>query len=150
MLNDEDNLQALFEMDRFVRLMAVAPCADEIVGVVRAYLASWSGERIDRLQATDKGWAPFDEYLRPFPVGGVEDLRKIGGSVRIRCRELEASGASISHELRELDLFFFFANESLEVHEAPARRVAHAPAPPPPFHAGFLPVAGERTYEQRT
>ena len=149
MLNDKDNLQALFELDRFVRLMAVAPSTDKILVVVRAYLASWSRERISSLQATDKGWAPFDEYLRPYPVSGVEDLRQIGSSVRIRFRELEVSSESISPELRELDLLFFFANQSLEVHETPTRRVIYEPDPPS-CHAGFLPVVGERAYERRT
>ena len=149
MLNDEDNLQALFEMDRFVRLMALAPSTDKILVVVRSYLASWSRERIARLQATDKGWTPFDEYLRPYPVSGVEDLRQIGSSVRIRYRELEVSSESISPELRELDLLFFFANQSLEVHETPTRRVIYEPDSPS-CHAGFLPVVGERAYERRT
>lgn len=129
--NNEDHLKSLLEMDRFVRLMAVAPCIDGIVEAVRAYLASWSMERIDRLQSADKGWAPFDEWRRPYPVGCVEDVRQIAGSVRIRCRELEASGERISFELRELDLFCYFANESFEVHEPPAPRanwgLAHTP-----------------------
>ena len=137
MQTGNDSLQTLLEMDRFVRLMAVAPCTDEIVAVVRAYLASWSGERVARLRYTDEGWAPFDEYCRPYLVGDVGDVRQIGGSVRIRYREREASGAGISRELLELDLFFFFANESLESHEAPARRRDHSS------------TGGDSTYQYR-
>ncbi len=122
----DGDLTALFEMDRFVRLMAVAPGQVEVVRVVRAYLSSWSRERIIRLQASDAGWVPFDERQEPFRVSSIEDVRQIRGSVRIRCRELEASGAAVARELLELDLFFFFANESLEAHESPHGRRAYA------------------------
>lgn len=125
MTTTDNTLDALFEMDRFVRLMAVASGTAGVVAVVRAYLAGWSKERILRLQAGDAGWAPFDEGQRPFPIVCVDDVRRIGGPVRIRCRELRASDIRISPELLELDLFFFFANESLAVHE-PARTLAPA------------------------
>ena len=117
MLTADNKFDSLLEMDRFVRLMAVASGATGIVAVVRAYLASWSKERIVRLQATDAGWAPFDEYQQPFTLVGVNDVRQIRNSVRIRCRELEASGLRIVPELIELDLILFFATESLDVHE---------------------------------
>ena len=120
MATTDDTLDALFEMDRFVSLMAAASGAIGVVDVVRAYLAGWSIERITRLQATDAGWAPFDEYQQPFPIFSADDVHQIGGSVRIRCRELRASDIRIAPELLELDLFFFFANQSLAVHE-PAR-----------------------------
>lgn len=126
---------SLSEMDRFVRLMAVATGTAGVVAVVRAYLAGWSKERILRLQATDAGWAPFDEYQQPFPVFSVDEVRQIGGSVRIRCRELRASDLSVAPELLELDLFFFFADETLAVHE-PAR--SRAPARAMPAHRGDL------------
>ena len=121
MATTEDTLDALCDMDRFVRLMAVASGTAGIVCVVRAYLAGWSKERVARLQKTDAGWAPFDEYQEPFPVSGVDDVRQLGSSVRIRCRELRASDLKVAPELLELDLFFFFANESLAVH-GPAPR----------------------------
>ena len=106
--------------------MGAAAKPSEIVSVVRTYLASWSKERIIRVQANDAGWTPFDEYLRPFAVLKVDDVRRIRSSIRIRCRELEASGLAIATELVELDLFFYFANESLVAHEPP---FARAPAP---------------------
>ncbi len=117
MATTDDVLDALSELDRFVRLMAVASGTAGVVDVVRAYLAGWSKERIIRLQATDAGWAPFDEYQQPFPIFSANDVRQVGGSVRIRCRELGASDLRIATELLELDLFFFFASESLAVHE---------------------------------
>jgi len=125
MATTEHTLDALSEMDRFVRLMAIASGTAGVVAVVRAYLESWSKDRIIRLQATDAGWAPFDEFQQPFPVFSAKDVHEIEGSVRIRCRELRASELRIAPELLELDLFFFFANESLAVHE-PTR--SRAPA----------------------
>ena len=122
-----NDIDALLEMDRFVSLMGVASGPGEVVSVVRAYLENWSQERIVRVQATDAGWTPFDEYRRPLPIFGADDVRRIRGSIRIRCRELEASDLEIAPELLELDLFFFFANESLAVHESPSR--ARVPAP---------------------
>lgn len=126
MMTTDDNIDALLEMDRFVRLMAVASGTAEIVAVVRTYLASWSKERIFRLRATNAGWAPFDEYQRPFALSRVNDVRQIRNSVRIRCRELEASGIKIAPELLELDLVLFFANESLDAHEPSHRELANA------------------------
>jgi hypothetical protein len=129
----DHNLDALLEADRFVRLMAAASGPEEILRVIRAYLASWSKERIIRVQATDAGWAPFDEYRRAFPIASVSDVRKISGPLRIRFRELKASDMRIAPELLELDLFFFFAEESLAVHASvPHTRV---PARSIPTHA---------------
>jgi hypothetical protein len=110
--------------------MAVASSAAGVVAVVRAYLAGWSKARVRRLQATDAGWAPFDEYERPFPIHSANDVRRIGGPVRIRCRELRISDLRIAPELLELDLFFYFADESLAVHE-PVRSPAPVRATPP-------------------
>ena len=135
MATPDDTLDALSEMDRFVRLMALATGTAGVVAVVRAYLKSWSKERIGRLQARDAGWAPFDEYQQPFPVYTAADVRRIGGPVRIRCRELRASDLAVAPELLELDLFFFFVDESLAVHEpAPSR----APARAASFHRGGI------------
>lgn len=140
-------LDALSEMDRFVRLMAIASGTAGVVNVVRAYLAGWPKERIIRLQATDAGWAPFDESQQPFPVLSVNDVRQIGGALRIRCRELRASDLRIAPELLELDLFFFFADESLAVHE-PARSLPSARVMPPHL-GGFRQSSDDRGNERR-
>jgi hypothetical protein len=126
MANTDNNIDALLELDHYVRRMGAASNPAAIVSVVRAYLANWPKKRIVRVQASDAGWAPFDEYLRPFPVLDIDDVRRMRSSVRIRCRELEASGIAIAPDLIELDLFFFFANESLVAHESPRTR---APVP---------------------
>lgn len=120
MATTDDTLDALSTMDRFVRLMAVASGRAAVVAAIEAYLESWSSERVRCLQETDAGWVPFDELQRPFPLSSVSDVLKIAGALRIRCRELSASDMKISSELLELDLFFFFAEESLAVFE-PAR-----------------------------
>jgi len=146
MATTDNTLDALSEMDRFVRLMAVASGTTGVVAVVRAYLAGWSKERVLRLQATDAGWTPFDEFQRPFPIVSVDELRQLGGSVRIRCRELRASDIAVSPELLELDLFFFFADESLAVHE-PAR--SQAPVRVMPLHRNGFRQSVTREHEQR-
>lgn len=120
MTTTDDALDALSTMDRFVRLMAVASGTAAVVAAVEAYLESWSSERVRCLQEADDGWVPFDDHQRPFAVSSVSDVRKIAGALRIRCRERSASDARISPELLELDLFFFFVEESLAVFE-PAR-----------------------------
>lgn len=117
MATTDNNIDALLELERFVRLMAAAPRSSEIVPVVRAYLASWTNQRIVNLQSLHAGWAPFDEYQHPFRIISVSDVRQVRNSIRMRCRELEASGLRIGSELLELDLFFLFACESLDVHE---------------------------------
>ena len=133
MATTDDTLDSLIELDRFVRLMAVATGTDGVVAAVRAYLDGWSKERILRVQARDAGWVPFDEYQQPFPIYSANDVRRIGGPVRIRCRELRISDLRIAPELLELDLFFYFADESLAVHE-PARSLT--PFRATPSHRG--------------
>lgn len=123
MATTDDTLDALSTMDRFVRLMAVASGRAEVVAAIEAYLESWSSERVRCLQETDAGWVPFDELQRPFPLSSVSDVRKIAGALRIRCRERSASDMKISPELLELDLFFFFVEESLAVFEPVRSRV---------------------------
>jgi hypothetical protein len=146
MATTDDTLDALSELDRFVRLMALASGTAGVVAVIRAYLAGWSKERVLRLQATDAGWAPFDAYQQPFPIFSFSDVHRIGGPVRIRCRELRASDMRIAPELLELDLFFFFANESLAVHE-PVR--AQAPVRVMPSHHSGFHQSGGRGNEHR-
>lgn len=144
MVGTDDTLETLSEMDRFARLMAIAPGTAGVVAVVRAYLAGWSKAGILRLQSNDAGWAPFDECQRPFPIFSASDVRKIGGSIRIRCRELRASDMRIAPELLELDLLFFFADESLAVHE-PVR--SRAPVRVTPTHrTGYGPVTSSRPH----
>lgn len=126
MANAENNIDTLLESDRFVRLMAAASRPSEIAAVVRAYLASWSEDRIVRLQSAHAGWVPFDEYQQPFPVASVGNVRQIRSSVRIRCRELVASGRRIEPELVELDLFLYFANESIDAHQPEHSHTADA------------------------
>ena len=140
-------LDALSETDHFVRLMAVASGTADIINVVRAYLAGWSRERILRLQKTDAGWAPFDEYQQPFPISSVDDLRQLGDSVRIRCREVNASDVRIAPDLLELDMLFFFANQSVSVHQP-----SHAQRPEriaPPQHYGLCQFSRGRGQELR-
>lgn len=110
-------LESLTQLDRYVRLMGAVPTIEGIVDVVRTYLAEWPRSRILRLQSMDAGWAPFDDNQQAMPVEDADDVRRIFASVRNQCAALRAAGLTLSPELLELDLFFFFANESMDVHQ---------------------------------
>ena len=110
-------LESLTQLDRYVRLMGAVPTIEGIVGVVRAYLAEWPRSRVLRLQSMDAGWAPFDDNQQALPIDDADDVRRVSASVRNQCAALRTTGLTLSPELLELDLFFFFANESMDVHE---------------------------------
>lgn len=120
-------LESLTQLDRYVRLMGAVPTIDGIVDVVRIYLAEWPRARVLRLQSMDAGWAPFDDNQQAAPIEDAEDVRRIFASVRNQCAALRAAGLTLSPELLELDLFFFFANESMGVHQ-PEYAAARPPA----------------------
>jgi hypothetical protein len=117
MATTEYVLDSLAEMDRFVRLMAAASGAAGIVDAVSEYLAGWSTARVLSLQKIDAGWAPFDDRQQPVPVYGALDVLQICDSVRSQCIALKESGITLTPELLELDLFFFFARQIVEDHE---------------------------------
>jgi len=115
MATNDSVLDSLGKMDRYIKLMAPAATTDGLVDVVRAYLASWSRARILSLQAMDAGWAPFDDDQRPLPIHDAEDVRQVCIAVRNQCTALRAAGLKPTPELLEVDLFFFFANMSVEI-----------------------------------
>ena len=123
-------LDSLTQLDRYVRLMGAAAALDGIVAVVRAYLAGWAKSRILSLQSMDAGWAPFDDDQQPLPIHDAEDVRRICVAVRDQCMALRAAGLTLTPELLELDLFFFFANESMGAHEP---EYANTPSPTTPL-----------------
>jgi len=104
-------LESLIEVDHYAHLMARAQDTDAVTSVLNTYLSSWSEERIERLQAIDGGWAPFDEWLRPMPILGVRDILFLPRAIRDHCRAVRAAGVEIATELLELDLVLFFAAE---------------------------------------
>jgi hypothetical protein len=110
-------LESLAQLDRYVRLMGAMPTIEGIVDVVKIYLAEWPRKRVLSLQAMDAGWAPFDDNQQAQPIEDADDVRRIFASVRSQCAALRAAGLTLTPELLELDLFFFFANESMAVHE---------------------------------
>ncbi len=124
-------LESLTQLDRYVRLMGAVPTIEGIVDVVRIYLAEWPRSRILSLQSMDAGWAPFDDNQRVAPIEDADDVRRIFVSVRNQCAALRSAGLVLSPELLELDLFFFFANESMGVHEPEYMRSAAARPPVP-------------------
>lgn len=110
-------LESLTQLDRYVRLMGAVPTIGGIVDVVRIYLAEWPRSRVLRLQSMDAGWAPFDDSQQVMPIEDADDVRRIFVSVRNQCAALRSAGLTLTPELLELDLFFFFAIESMGVHE---------------------------------
>ena len=68
----------------------------------------------------------FDDNQQPAPIHDAEDVRRICISVRNQCVALRAASLTLTPELLELDLFFFFANMSVEVHEL---EYANTPSP---------------------
>lgn len=121
-------LESLTQLDRYVRLMGAVPTIDGVVDVVRIYLTQWPRARVLRLQSMDAGWAPFDDNQQVVPIEDADDVRRIFVSVRNQCAALRSAGLTLSPELLELDLFFFFANESMGVHE-PVYASLHRPVP---------------------
>ena len=124
MATTEYVLGSLTEMDRFIRLMAAASGAAGIVAVVNEYLAGWSKERILSFQKIDAGWAPFDDRQQPVPVYGAADVLQICDSVRSQCIALKETGITLTPELLELDLFFFFVRQIVEDREPALSRSA--------------------------
>lgn len=100
--------------DFYFELVARADGTAETIEIVRAYLASWSPERIARVQRIDAGWAPFDPRQRPVPVDGALDVRCIRDAIHCHCMALTEAGVDLTLELLELDGFFFAACEAVE------------------------------------
>ncbi len=113
MASGEHVLQSLTEMDRYMRDMGRSTQPSGILDIVRAYLCSWSPERIAKLQRIDAGWAPFDEFQHPTEVCSAADLRGIGSAVHNQCKALKAIPVELTLELLELDRFLFVANQIL-------------------------------------
>jgi len=110
-------LDSLSAIDRYVRLMAVVPSIEAIASVLNTYLTSWSEERVERLQAIDGGWGPFDERQRPMPIYGAGDIFFLARTVREHCKAVRAAGIDVTSDLLELDLMLRFAAESTAVHD---------------------------------
>ena len=88
---------------------------DAVVDAVRAYLGSWSAERVAQLQRADAGWAPFDEHQQPLSMTCAADVDDVHRGLHDHCTALRASGLKLPPELHELDLFLLLAHALLEV-----------------------------------
>ena len=125
-------LDAPTRKDYYLRLMAGADGISAIVAAVQEYLASWSNERIGRIQKVDAGWAPFDVNQRPLQIDGALHARCIRDAIHCHCMALSEAGLPLTPELEELDEFFFVASEMIE---SLGRAALHARTPalrPPP------------------
>jgi len=88
---------------------------DAVVDAVRAYLGTWSAERVAQLQRADAGWAPFDEFQQPLSMTCAADVDDVHRGLHDHCTALRASGLKLPPELHELDLFLLLAHALLEV-----------------------------------
>jgi len=95
--------------DRYVRILAGARGASDVVAAVRDYLAAWPSVRIVNLQRIDGGWAPFDTNQQPSPLYRSADVQEIRDSVHGQCASLQAAGVEPSAELLELDMYLCLA-----------------------------------------
>lgn len=101
--------------DRQFEFLGTAREPDAVIDAVRAYLGSWSVERVERLQRADAGWAPFDQFQQPISMATADDVDDIHRGLHRHCSALRASGHALPPELHELDLFLRLANALLQV-----------------------------------
>jgi len=100
--------------DREFERLGAAREPDAVVDAVRAYLESWSTERVAQLQRADAGWAPFDQHHQPLSLSCAADVDYVHRGLHDHCTALRASGHKLPPELHELDLFLLLARALLE------------------------------------
>jgi len=100
-----DGFDPLEDPDRYVRILAGARGASDVVAAVRDYLDAWPRERIANIQRVDGGWAPFDANQQPTPLYRSADVHKICDSVHGQCASLRGADVEPSAELLELDIY---------------------------------------------
>jgi hypothetical protein len=111
---NEETLESLPGMDRYLDLMHAASGVGEFVNAVGEYLASWSKPKIENLQKVDGGWGPFDRHGQPTRLRTVADVTRIGDALRRQLVALKEAGIALNPELLEVDLFFFAATQVAE------------------------------------
>jgi len=99
----------LEDPDRYVRILAGARGAADVVASVRDCLAAWPRERVANMQRVDGGWAPFDANQQPMPPYRSADVHKICDSVHGQCASLQGAGVAPSPELLALDNYLCLA-----------------------------------------
>jgi hypothetical protein len=107
-------IDPLANLDRALCRLAESRGGPDVIEAVRAYLASWSAERIAHVQRFDAGWAPFDEYQRPVPLFRPTDVRKVCNALHEQCLALGSAGVSPLADLLELARFLRLACARLE------------------------------------
>jgi hypothetical protein len=128
MATTENVLANLSCVEPHLRALATAIRAQEIVGAVGGYLASWTPERIENLQKVDGGWGTFDNQQRPEAINGVADIVRISNVLARQCLALRDAGIEPTPELLELNLYFAFAKDAAETFLS-SRRGAYARMP---------------------
>lgn len=102
------------QLEYHLGLIGSANSTSAMIEAVQLYLASWSMERIAKVQKIDAGWAPFDLNQRPLQVNSALDVRCIRDAIHCHCMALRESSVRPTPELVELEEFFFATNEMLQ------------------------------------
>ena len=102
------------QLEYHLGLIGSANSTSAMIEAVQLYLASWSMERIAKVQKIDAGWAPFDLNQRPLQVNSALDVRCIRDAIHCHCMALRESSVRPTPELVELEDFFFATNEMLQ------------------------------------
>lgn len=100
-------------VDRHIGRINAARRASLVLEAVRAYLRSWTSERVARLQRADAGWAPFDEHQQPLELHTAADVEHAYRELHRHCRALKEGGVELPPELLELDRVLRFAHQRL-------------------------------------
>ena len=100
-------------VDRHIGRINAARRASAVLEAIRAYLRSWTSERVANLQRTDAGWAPFDEYQQPLELHTAADVEHTYRELHRHCRALKEGGLELAPELIELDRVLRFAHQRL-------------------------------------
>jgi len=120
-------------MQQFATRLACADSIPSALEISRAYLTSWTHERISAVQTEDEGCAPFDRFGKPVSLHALQEVVAVSRALRARCEALRASGIAPTLHLAELDRFFLLAGAVLvelnaltisacgEIHALPAR-----------------------------
>lgn len=94
------------QLEYHLGLIGSANSTSAMIEAVQLYLASWSMERIAKVQKIDAGWAPFDLNQRPLQVNSALDVRCIRDAIHCHCMALRESSVRPTPELVELEEFF--------------------------------------------
>jgi len=109
----DEYFEQFVHMNEYITRLERADSIPKVLEIVRAYLCSWTQERISTVQTEDQGCAPFDEFGQPSCIHTLSDVTTICHKLDERCEAIQANGDTPSRHLVELDRLFMIANAIL-------------------------------------